>query len=125
MSGRCQLEVYLDTAKISSIVRDTGIGTLRSIVEKLYLPDEPATMFELIKGKTATMPETHSSEGVFFVSRLADRFVLESRREYVKSSIQQMPGEPIDGSAVRIQDVGLFSDAVWFPGIDHQLRLNA
>ena len=78
MSDRCQIEVGLDVARVSFKVKDTGIGVFRSIAEKLGLPDEPAAMIELIKGKTTTMPEAHSGEGIFFVSRSADRFVLRS-----------------------------------------------
>ena len=37
-------------------------------------------MVELIKGKTTTMPEAHSGEGVFFTSRIADRFSVRSHR---------------------------------------------
>ncbi len=78
MSDRCQIEVGLDAAKVSFRVKDPGIGVFRSIAEKLSLPDEPAAMIELLKGKTTTMPEAHSGEGIFFVSRSADRFVLRS-----------------------------------------------
>ena len=80
MSDRCRIEVCLDAAKVSFNVKDTGIGVFRSIAEKLDLPDEAAAMIELIKGKTTTMPEAHSGEGIFFVSRSGDRFLLRSHR---------------------------------------------
>ena len=80
MSERCRIEVCLDAAKTSFQVRDSGIGVFRSIAEKLNLPDEEAAMIELMKGKTTTMPDAHSGEGIFFVSRSADRFVLRSHR---------------------------------------------
>lgn len=35
---------------------------------------------ELIKGKTTTKPEAHPGEGIFFVSRCADRFSLRSHK---------------------------------------------
>ena len=37
-------------------------------------------MIELVKGKTTTMPEAHTGEGIFFVSKVADRFFLRSHR---------------------------------------------
>jgi len=80
MSDQCTVEVRLDATKISFSVRDSGIGVFKSIADKFDLPDEQVAMIELIKGKTTTMPKAHSGEGIFFVSRSADRFVLRSHR---------------------------------------------
>lgn len=80
MSERCTVEVRLDAAKIRFAVRDTGIGAFYSIADKFRLPNEHDAMIELIKGKTTTQPDAHSGEGIFFVSRAADRFLLRSHR---------------------------------------------
>jgi anti-sigma regulatory factor (Ser/Thr protein kinase) len=80
MSERCAVEVRLDATKIAFTVRDTGIGVFYSIVEKFGLQNEHDAMIELIKGKTTTQPHAHSGEGIFFVSRAADRFSLRSHR---------------------------------------------
>jgi anti-sigma regulatory factor (Ser/Thr protein kinase) len=80
MSDRCKIEVRLDATKISFSIKDSGIGVFHSIADKFDLPDEHVAMIELIKGKTTTMPQAHSGEGIFFVSRSADRFVLRSHR---------------------------------------------
>lgn len=80
MSDRCTVEFSLDAARITFIVKDAGIGVFHSIAGKFDLPDEHTAMIELIKGKTTTMPEAHSGEGIFFVSRSADRFQLRSHR---------------------------------------------
>jgi len=80
MTDRCTIEVTVDAAKVSFSVKDGGIGVFRSIAEKFELEDESAAMIELVKGKTTTMPEAHSGEGIFFVSRSADRFILRSHR---------------------------------------------
>lgn len=61
-------------------VRDRGIGVFHSICSKLGLEDEQAALLELLKGKTTTMRDTHTGEGIFFTSRVADRFVLRSHR---------------------------------------------
>jgi hypothetical protein len=51
-----------------------------SIADKFDLQNEHDAMIELIKGKTTTQPRAHSGEGIFFVSRAADRFSLRSHR---------------------------------------------
>ena len=80
MANRCRIEVSVDATKVRFQVKDPGIGVFHSIAEKFDLPDEHDAMIELIKGKTTTMPEAHSGEGIFFVSKAADRFILRSHR---------------------------------------------
>lgn len=80
MSERCTVEVALGAGKVRFEVRDHGIGAFYSIAEKFDLEDEHSAMIELLKGKTTTQPEAHSGEGIFFVSRAADRFVLRSHK---------------------------------------------
>ncbi|MDH3585657.1 MAG: DUF4325 domain-containing protein [Gammaproteobacteria bacterium] len=80
MTDQCKIEVRLDATCLSFTVRDTGIGVFHSIADKFELQDEHAAMIELVKGKTTTQPDAHSGEGIFFVSRAADRFVLRSHR---------------------------------------------
>jgi hypothetical protein len=78
MSKRCAIEIRLDASKITFSVRDRGIGVFYSIAEKFRLQNEHDAMIELIKGKTTTQPHAHSGEGIFFVSKAADRFLLRS-----------------------------------------------
>lgn len=80
MSGQCTIEVRLDAAKIAFSVRDAGIGVFYSIADKFAIQNEHDAMIELIKGKTTTQPHAHSGEGIFFVSKAADRFSLRSHR---------------------------------------------
>ena len=84
MSDQCMIDVRLDATKLSFTVRDGGIGVFHSIADKFGLVDEHAAMIELIKGKTTTQPEAHSGEGIFFVSRAADRFLLRSHRVQIE-----------------------------------------
>jgi len=70
----------LDPATASFEVRDPGIGLFHSIASKLDLSDEQVAMLELLKGKTTTMKERHSGEGLFFTSKVADRFGVRSHR---------------------------------------------
>jgi anti-sigma regulatory factor (Ser/Thr protein kinase) len=80
MSQRCTIDIRLDAAKVFFSIKDAGIGVFCSITEKFELQDEHAAMIELVKGKTTTQPHAHSGEGLFFVSKAADRFVLRSHR---------------------------------------------
>lgn len=80
MADQCTIEVRLDTMRLAFTVRDSGIGVFHSIADKFELQDEHAAMIELIKGKVTTQPEAHSGEGIFFVSKAADRFALRSHR---------------------------------------------
>jgi anti-sigma regulatory factor (Ser/Thr protein kinase) len=80
MADRCTIEVRLDATRLSFSVRDRGIGVFHSIADKFDLRDEHEAMIELVKGKTTTQPDAHSGEGIFFVSKAADRYVLRSHR---------------------------------------------
>lgn len=79
-SERCRISATLDAANVGFEIRDQGIGVFRSIESKLGLEDEHAAMIELLKGKTTTMPEAHSGEGIFFTAQAADRLTLRSHR---------------------------------------------
>ncbi|MDE2085066.1 MAG: DUF4325 domain-containing protein [Xanthomonadaceae bacterium] len=59
-------------------VADDGIGIFRKIARALNLSDERLALLELSKGKFTTDPRNHSGEGVFFTSRMFDRFQIVS-----------------------------------------------
>lgn len=77
---RCRAEARLAAGRMTFEIRENGVGVFASITEKLGLPDEQTAMIELLKGKTTTMPEAHTGEGIFFTSRTADRMLLRSHR---------------------------------------------
>ncbi len=83
-TGRGNITARLEAGSISFIIRDNGIGVFQSIASKYGLEDEQAAMVELIKGKTTTMPEAHTGEGIFFTSKVADRFLLRSHHIQVE-----------------------------------------
>ncbi len=60
------------------LVIDDGVGIFRKITRALDLPDERLALFELSKGKLTTDPSRHSGEGIFFTSRIFDRFQIMS-----------------------------------------------
>ncbi len=79
-SQTCTVELRIDPYDFQFIIRDYGIGVFYSIFRKFNLPDENAAVGELIKGKTTTMKERHSGEGIFFTSKSADIFQLRSHQ---------------------------------------------
>ncbi len=83
-SNKYKVEARLGVGKMTFDVRDEGVGVFHSISDKFDLHDEHAALVELVKGKTTTMPEAHSGEGIFFVSRAADRFCLRSHRQQIE-----------------------------------------
>lgn len=85
-ADRCSILFRLEPGMLSFEVRDPGIGVFRSIASKFHLEDEQSALVELLKGRTTTMREAHTGEGIFFTSRVADRFVLRSHRIQVEWS---------------------------------------
>lgn len=79
-SDKTRVRVTLNAGKLIFEIKDWGKGVFASIAEKFTLDDEQDAMIELVKGKTTTMPEAHSGEGIFFTSQATDRFVLRSHR---------------------------------------------
>jgi anti-sigma regulatory factor (Ser/Thr protein kinase) len=75
-----QLEQY--APKITFAVIDDGVGIFRKIQRELDLNDPRHAILELAKGKLTTDPEQHSGEGIFFTSRMFDRFIILSKGLY-------------------------------------------
>lgn len=67
-------------------VMDDGVGIFRKIQNSLGLADEQHAVLELTKGKLTTDPQRHSGEGIFFTSRVFDRFGLMSGALYLAHS---------------------------------------
>lgn len=67
------------TAASTSVeIGDDGVGIFKKIQAALALDDERHAVLELAKGKFTTDPARHSGEGIFFTSRMFDRFVVLS-----------------------------------------------
>ena len=72
------VEIYPDMIQLAII--DDGIGIFNKI-QKVYNLDDPYNaILELSKGKLTTNPESHTGEGIFFTSRMFDRFVIISSK---------------------------------------------
>ncbi len=73
-----EIELRNDRHDLSFAIRDFGIGAFRSVMQKRKLNSELESMQDLLKGKTTTLPHSHTGEGIFFTSKIADIFVLDS-----------------------------------------------
>lgn len=80
-SALIRVEVVIDRNVGMFSVADTGIGIFENIRGKYGLADEMEAIQDLLKGKQTTLPERHSGEGIFFTSKIADRFSIASHRK--------------------------------------------
>lgn len=63
---------------VSFKVVDSGIGVFRNVMSQRKLSNELEAIQDLTKGKVTTKKKGHTGEGIFFTSRVADLFILES-----------------------------------------------
>lgn len=73
-----EIEVIKEDGSLCFVVSDFGIGVFKNIMKKKNLRSESEAIQDLLKGKTTTEPQAHSGEGIFFTSKIADIFTLES-----------------------------------------------
>lgn len=67
-----------DVIKTSIWISDNGIGIFKKIKNACNLDDERHAVLELSKGKLTTDPDNHTGEGIFFSSRMFDRYAIFS-----------------------------------------------
>lgn len=67
-----------DSSSVSFEVEDDGIGVFRNVRESRGLNDDFEAIGEVAKGKQTTAPERHSGMGIFFTSKMVDKFTLSS-----------------------------------------------
>lgn len=70
--------MFRDDSIIKFEVIDWGMGIFNNIRRKFNLNDDYEAIQELLKGKTTTAKEGHSGEGIFFTSKAADAFTIQS-----------------------------------------------
>ena len=78
-----KIEITMEKSRfnISFQVIDKGIGIFNNICAKRGLPGSLAAIQDLLKGKQSTAPDSHSGEGIFFTSRIADMLIIQSGRK--------------------------------------------
>jgi len=79
-STLCAIRVKLFYKTISFTIRDYGIGVYSNVKHRFRLASEFDALEHVFKGRQTTDPSRHSGEGIFFTSRIGDRFVLRSHR---------------------------------------------
>jgi anti-sigma regulatory factor (Ser/Thr protein kinase) len=79
-SGAGTVDVRLTRTALDTtiVVADDGEGIFLKIQRALNLNDPRESILELAKGKLTTAPSHHSGEGIFFTSRVMDRFEIDS-----------------------------------------------
>lgn len=77
-SKAIEVEVTKGRGQMAFIVNDFGVGVFRNVMKKRNLHSELEAIQDVLKGRTTTQPDAHSGEGIFFTSKVADVFVLES-----------------------------------------------
>jgi biotin operon repressor/anti-sigma regulatory factor (Ser/Thr protein kinase) len=70
-------------------IYDDGVGIFKKIQAALNLADERHAVLELAKGKFTTDPKNHSGEGIFFSSRMFDRFVIASGEVFFSHEFEE------------------------------------
>jgi DNA-binding transcriptional ArsR family regulator len=75
-----KIRVIIDenSAFNSITITDDGIGIFKNIKMKFKLFDEKDALLELAKGKRTTDKTRHSGQGIFFVSKIFDDFMIIS-----------------------------------------------
>ena len=79
-SGSREIQVSIEAIPrgLAFEIIDEGRGALANLRRTLRLPSELDALAQLSKGKLTTLPAGHTGEGIFFTSKVADRFTLES-----------------------------------------------
>jgi hypothetical protein len=83
-SGGSKVMVRISKTAINTemMISDNGIGIFKKIQEAFHLPDQRYAILELAKGKLTTDPTRHTGEGIFFSSRMFDRFAIGAGQTY-------------------------------------------
>lgn len=72
------VSISLEADIVNFEVADSGIGVFRNVMTQRKLYNELEAIQDLTKGKVTTQQRGHTGEGIFFTSRVADLFILES-----------------------------------------------
>lgn len=72
------IHAYRNAYAIGCYITDKGVGIFAKIQKAMGLEEKRFAILELAKGKFTTDPGSHTGEGVFFSSKVADRFYIFS-----------------------------------------------
>ncbi len=77
-SNKVKILVYIKNGELGFTIIDHGIGIFENIKKKFKLKNHLEAVEHLLKGKQTTDPKRHSGQGIFFTSKIADKFILKS-----------------------------------------------
>lgn len=72
------------------MISDDGVGIFEKIQKALGLQDPRHAILELSKGKLTTDPKRHTGEGIFFTSRMMDKFDIMSQGVFFTHSFGEI-----------------------------------
>ncbi len=75
-SEKINIQFEKDNNLINFNISDDGVGIFNNIRKKKKLKSDIEAIQDLMKGKQTTAPEAHSGEGIFFTSKIADKFII-------------------------------------------------
>jgi DNA-binding transcriptional ArsR family regulator len=115
-SSSKQVEVRFDQTQrgLAFEVIDEGVGVFAHLRMELGLSSDLDALEELSKGKITTLPEGHTGEGIFFTSKVADRFEIDSGG--LRWIVDNRIGDVAAGSAPRRRGTRVRFEASLKPG---------
>jgi anti-sigma regulatory factor (Ser/Thr protein kinase) len=103
-----EVSVEPRSAGLTIEVVDDGVGAFAKIRSFIGLDSNLAALQELSKGKVTTDAARHSGEGLFFTSKVADRFELDANGlrwivDNLRDDVAAAPGAERSGTRVRVE----------------------
>ncbi len=80
-SRSISVEISITDDNVWFTVNDSGVGVFRNVMQKKKLKSELEAVQDILKGKTTTIPKSHTGQGIFFTSKASDVFILDSYGE--------------------------------------------
>ncbi len=90
--SKIEIVIMQEEGHTKITIIDDGIGIFKKLRDEYGLDDEKHAALELSKGKLTTAPDRHTGQGIFFSSRMVDRFIIGSGR----ASLFHLPNQVFD-----------------------------
>ena len=81
-SSTARIYIFRTAVSVHISIVDKGVGIFEKIQKDFNLEDPRQALLELSKGKLTSDSDNHSGEGIFFTSRMFDKFVIRSGKMY-------------------------------------------
>ena len=79
-SEKATIWVVVDALYVRISIVDYGVGIWNKLQEAFHLDDQRHALLELTKGKVTTDPGRHTGEGIFFTSRMFNKYIVASEK---------------------------------------------